>query len=72
MSREGEPRFAEVCAEALAKMSRTCDLKVVSNAHVIDIVVRKDGKEYRYQGDWLKPLAKLTRQTADKLGRLLS
>ena len=33
------------------------DLKpFLDNAHFIDIVVRKDGKEYRYQADFLKYL----------------
>lgn len=27
-------------------------------AHTIDIIVRKDGKEYRYEGDFLKDVAR--------------
>ena len=25
--------------------------------HTIDIIIRKDAKEYQYEGDFLKPLA---------------
>jgi hypothetical protein len=28
-------------------------------AHTIDIIVRKDGKEYRYEGDFLKDVARV-------------
>lgn len=31
-------------------------LHKAKNAHTIDIVIRKDGKEVRYEGDWLKHL----------------
>lgn len=30
-------------------------------AHKIDIVARKDGKEYRLEGDWLKDMCRALR-----------
>lgn len=31
-------------------------MRFAKNSHYIDIIVRKDGKDYRYQGDWIKKL----------------
>ena len=31
-------------------------IKLAKDAHIIDIIVRKDGVEYRYEGDWIKEL----------------
>ena len=31
-------------------------LKLLRTSHTIDLILRKDGHEYRIQGDWVKPL----------------
>lgn len=30
--------------------------KLIQAAHTVDLIIRKDGHEYRLQGDWIKAL----------------
>lgn len=32
------------------------DVRLLQSAHTIDIVARKDGKDYYLEGDWIKAL----------------
>lgn len=39
----------ELVLETMRNIIQRC-----KGAHTVDVIVRKDGKEYRYEADWIK------------------
>lgn len=53
------------CREALKPLRHTV-FECIEDAHTIDIVVRVNGKEFRFQGDFLKEARKALKDLEQK------
>ena len=50
--------------QAIEKVEARLKWRQLGPIHYIDIIVRRNGKDERYEGDWLKDLPRLVREVA--------